>query len=159
MTTDDADEKHYPNVKEHHSLSTMRQILSTGSPLPAHLFDFVYHCVKSDVLLGSITGGTDICGVFAGRDASLPVYRGEIQTRMQGLYVDQKTKLMSAVEVAATDPGAPGELCCTQAFPNEPIGFWPLPGLGFPEKDVEHAQARFQESYFKDSKGNWYHGD
>lgn len=83
---DQADaQKHYPDVKSKHSLSTLRQILSTGSPLPPHLFDFVYQNVKSDVLLGSITGGTDICSVFAGRTTSLPVYRGEIQARMLGL--------------------------------------------------------------------------
>jgi len=80
-------QKHYPDVKSKHSLSTLRQILSTGSPLPPHLFDFVYQNIKSDVLLGSITGGTDICSVFAGRTTSLPVYRGEIQARMLGLYV------------------------------------------------------------------------
>ena len=77
--------KHYPDVKEKHSLRTLKQILSTGSPLPPVLFDFIYERVKKDVLLGSVTGGTDICSVFAGRDTSLPVYRGEIQTRMLGL--------------------------------------------------------------------------
>ena len=80
-----ASQKTYPNVKENHSLSTLRQILSTGSPLPPALFDFIYTHVKSDLLLGSITGGSDICSVFAGRNTSLPVYRGEIQSRMLGL--------------------------------------------------------------------------
>lgn len=79
------EQKHYPNVKDHHKLSSLRQILSTGSPLPPHLFDFVYQNVKADVLLGSVTGGTDICSVFAGRTTCLPVYRGEIQARMLGL--------------------------------------------------------------------------
>jgi acetoacetyl-CoA synthetase len=77
--------KHYPNVAEKHSLKTLKQILSTGSPLPPQLFDFVYQNVKKDVLLGSVTGGTDICSVFAGRNTCLPVYRGEIQSRMLGL--------------------------------------------------------------------------
>lgn len=48
---------------------------------------------------------------------------------------------------------------CRQAFPIEPLGFWPLDGYGFPPADVEAAKARFQESYFKDDEGNWYHGD
>lgn len=48
--------KHYPEVGAKHDLSTLRQILSTGSPLPPGLFDFVYDKVKKDVLLGSITG-------------------------------------------------------------------------------------------------------
>jgi acetoacetyl-CoA synthetase len=48
--------KHYPDVGQKHSLSTLKQILSTGSPLPPQLFDFVYQNVKQDVLLGSVTG-------------------------------------------------------------------------------------------------------
>lgn len=42
---------------EKHGLSKLRQVLSTGSPLKAELFEWVYRHVKSDVLLGSITGG------------------------------------------------------------------------------------------------------
>ena len=141
--------KYYPDVSPKHSLATLRQILSTGSPLPPALFDFVYKNVKKDVILGSITGGTDICSVFAGRNTSLPVYRGEIQSRMLGF----------ALNVAATEPGLPGELICDEAFPIQPLGFWPLPGYGFPEEEVVSAQQRFQESYFKDVQGKWYHGD
>jgi acetoacetyl-CoA synthetase len=77
--------KHYPDVKDKHSLATLRQILSTGSPLAPSLFDFIYDRVKKDVLLGSITGGSDICSVFAGRCTELGVIRGEIQARMLGL--------------------------------------------------------------------------
>jgi len=65
----------------------------------------------------------------------------------------------SALDVSASEPGLPGELVCREAFPIEPIGFWPLPGYDFPEGDVKTAQARFKESYFKDDEGNWYHGD
>jgi len=156
--------KVYPNVKTNHSLATLRQILSTGSPLAPALFDFVYDNVKKDVLLGSITGGSDICSVFAGRNTSLPVYRGEIQSRMLGLWViwwhDEVTRLMdSALDVEGSGPGLPGELVCRQAFPIEPVGFWPLAGYGFPEEDVKVAKDRFADSYFKDNKGTWYHGD
>ncbi|WVQ99868.1 acetoacetate-CoA ligase [Kwoniella sp. CBS 9459] len=140
--------KHYPNVKENHDLRTLKQILSTGSPLPPGLFDFVYEKVKKDVIVGSITGGTDICSVFAGRNTSLPVYKGEIQSRMLGFALDTDTPA-----------NTPGELICHQAFPIEPLGFWPLEGHGFPQQDVEDAKKRFRESYFKDDKGTWYHGD
>lgn len=99
-------EKHYPDVAKNHDLKTLKQILSTGSPLPGRLFDFIYEKVKKDVLVGSVTGmscpmqntnvllrgaypqilgGTDICSVFAGRNTCLPVFRGEIQSRMLGL--------------------------------------------------------------------------
>jgi hypothetical protein len=65
----------------------------------------------------------------------------------------------SALDVSSEEPGLPGELICRQAFPIIPLGFWPLAGYGFPEAEVTAAQARFQESYFKDEEGNWYHGD
>jgi acetoacetyl-CoA synthetase len=61
----------------------------------------------------------------------------------------------SDLDVSATEPGLPGELICKKAFPIEPLGFWPLPGYGFPEEEVKKAQERFQESYFKDAKGTW----
>ncbi|WVW85775.1 acetoacetate-CoA ligase [Kwoniella bestiolae CBS 10118] len=140
--------KTYPNVKDHHELKTLKQILSTGSPLPGGLFDWIYRDVKEDVMVGSITGGTDICSVFAGRNTCLPVYRGEIQSRMLGFALD-------------TDglPNQPGELICNEAFPIEPLGFWPLEGYGFSEEEVEVAKKRFKESYFKGEKGTWYHGD
>ncbi|WWC90868.1 acetoacetate-CoA ligase [Kwoniella dendrophila CBS 6074] len=140
--------KTYPKVKDNHRLSTLKQILSTGSPLPAALFDFIYENVKKDVLVGSITGGTDVCSVFAGRNTCLPVYRGEIQSRMLGFALD-------------TDGprNHPGELICKQAFPIIPLGFWPLEGYGFPVEEVELAKKRFKESYFKGEEGLWYHGD
>ncbi|WVF72649.1 acetoacetate-CoA ligase [Kwoniella sp. CBS 6097] len=140
--------KQYPDVGKNHNLNTLKQILSTGSPLPPALFDFVYEKVKKDVIVGSITGGTDICSVFAGRNTSLPVYRGEIQSRMLGFALDTDTP-----------SNTPGELICHQPFPIEPLGFWPLEGHGFLEQDVEDAKKRFKESYFKDNKGTWYHGD
>lgn len=48
--------KVHTDVKGKHNLSTLNQILSTGSPLPPHLFDYVYRHIKEDVLLGSVTG-------------------------------------------------------------------------------------------------------
>ena len=39
-----------------HSLASLHTILSTGSPLMGHNYDYVYSCIKSDLLLGSITG-------------------------------------------------------------------------------------------------------
>ena len=42
--------------RKHHSLRTLRQIHSTGSPLAPALFDYVYEHIHPDVLLASITG-------------------------------------------------------------------------------------------------------
>ena len=75
-------------VAKTHRLTTLRTILTTGSPLKPQLFDFVYNDIKSDVLLGSITGGTDIMGAFAGNSVLLPVFRGEIQSPHLGCAVE-----------------------------------------------------------------------
>lgn len=40
-----------------HSLTSLKQVLSTGSPLKPELFVWVYEHIKKDLLLGSITGG------------------------------------------------------------------------------------------------------
>jgi len=66
---------------------------------------------------------------------------------------------LSALDVESAEPGLPGELICHSAFPIEPLGFWPLPGYGFDEGEVQAAQGRFLDSYFKDEKGTWFHGD
>lgn len=148
--------KMYPDVGKKHKLARLRQILSTGSPLAPGLFDYVYENIKADLLLGSVSGGTDICSVFAGRCTALPVFRGEIQCRQLGFYLDS----------TSPEPhNIPGELIVRQAFPIEPVGFWPLPkeylpdGQNIAQADIDAAQARFLESYFKDDEGNWYHGD
>ena len=46
--------------RTHNKLDTVKTILSTGSPLHSRVFEYVYKEIKEDVLLGSITGGTDI---------------------------------------------------------------------------------------------------
>lgn len=92
-------------------------------------------------------GGSDICSVFAGRNTSLPVYRGEIQSRMLGFALDTAG--------GGEGPNDPGELVCKEAFPIQPVGFWPLKGYGHQQEEVEKAQERFRDSYFKDDQGLW----
>ncbi|KIK06693.1 hypothetical protein K443DRAFT_246951 [Laccaria amethystina LaAM-08-1] len=139
--------------RSHHKLSTLRQIYSTGSPLAPPLFDYVYEHIKPNIILSSITGGTDICSLFAGMSTALPVYRGEIQCRMLGMAIESFTPAGSL-----NPPDEPGELVCLRPFPCMPIGFWPLPNYGS-ESDVSAAKKRFQDSYFAEFKGTWYHGD
>ncbi|KAL4224428.1 hypothetical protein ACF0H5_017880 [Mactra antiquata] len=67
-----------------HQLKTLKMILSTGSPLMPQSYDYVYRDIKQDLLLGSITGGTDIIACFMGQTWSEPVYRGEIQQKLLG---------------------------------------------------------------------------
>ena len=63
-----------------HKLATLRAICSTGSPLKPNSYDYVYRDIKTDVLLASISGGTDIIACFMGENSTLPVHRGEIQS-------------------------------------------------------------------------------
>jgi acetoacetyl-CoA synthetase len=139
--------------RDHHNLTCLRHIYSTGSPLAHVLFDYVYECIHPNVLLASITGGTDICSLFGGMCSALPVYRGEIQCRMLGMAVETFTH-----DGRNCQAGEAGELVCVRPFPCMPIGFWPLPGFGTDES-VKAAAERFRLSYFAEYKDMWYHGD
>ena len=59
-------------------LTSLRSVLSTGSPLLPEGFDFVYRAIKSDLQLASISGGTDIVSCFALGCPTRPVHRGEL---------------------------------------------------------------------------------
>ncbi|XKE43762.1 acetoacetate--CoA ligase [Halomonas organivorans] len=125
-----------------HDLTSLRAVLSTGSALTHESFDYVYRDVKSDLLLASISGGTDIVACFALGCPIRPVYRGQLQCRGLGMAVD-----------VFDDDGRPlrgekGELVCTRPFPSMPLGFWNDP-------DGE----RYHDAYFATFPGVWAHGD
>jgi acetoacetyl-CoA synthetase len=125
-----------------HDLDALRAVLSTGSPLAAHSFDYAYRSVKRDLHLASISGGTDIISCFALGNPIAPVWRGELQTRGLGM----------AVDVFGPDGrpvrGKAGELVCTRPFPCMPIAFWNDPD-----------GAKYQAAYFDSWSGVWRHGD
>src|SRR5262245_22284210 len=125
-----------------HDLSRVRAILSTGSPLVAESFDWVYSQVKRDVQLASISGGTDIVSCFVLGWPSLPVWRGEIQGPGLGMRVEVFDESGRALD------GAKGELVCTAPFPSMPLGFWNDP-----------EGRRFRAAYFERYPGAWAHGD
>ncbi|KAF9782823.1 acetoacyl-CoA synthetase [Thelephora terrestris] len=139
--------------REHNKLTTLRHVYSTGSPLPPVLFDFVYQHIKENVLLASITGGTDICSLFAGVCSALPVFRGEIQCRLLGMAVTT-----FSAEGKPSVKGESGELVCLKPFPCQPVGFWPLPGYA-DDASVLAAKKRYHDAYFAEHEGVWYHGD
>jgi len=118
-------------------------VLSTGSPLVPEGFDYVYDSIKRDVLLGSMSGGTDIAGCFVMCNPILPVWRGEIQTNCLGMRVEVYDE-----EGRPVPPGEKGELVCTQPFPSQPVGFWNDPG-----------DAKYKAAYFEYFPGIWRHGD
>jgi len=123
-------------------LSSLRTILSTGSPLSEDGFDYIYREVASDVHLASISGGTDIVSCFVLGSPTLPVRRGEIQCAGLGMQVeifdDEGNRVV----------GTPGELVCTRPFPSMPVEFWNDPD-----------GARYRAAYFERFPGVWCHGD
>lgn len=102
-------------------LSSMRAVLSTGSPLTEAGFRYVYQNWKKDLQLSSISGGTDLNGCFALGNPVFPVYEGEIQSR--GLGMDVKVWNKSGKSVIEEK----GELVCKQPFPSMPLYFWKDP--------------------------------
>ena len=138
----DAQEAAGANPGHHLQLSALRAVLSTGSPLGEESFDYVYRDIKSDVLLASISGGTDIVSCFVLGNPILPVHRGELQCRGLGMKVE-----------AFDDDGVgvfnkSGELVCTQAFPSMPVYFWNDP-----------SGKKYHSAYFAEYPGVWRHGD
>lgn len=128
--------------KEKFNLNSLKTILSTGSPLTDANFHLVYENVKEDVLLSSISGGTDIISCFMLGCPILPVYSGEIQCRGLAMKVeawDENGK--SLIEEK-------GELVCSAPFPSRPIYFWNDPdGL------------KYHQAYFNFYPNVWRHGD
>src|SRR2546423_4086521 len=62
------------------TLSSLKSIFSTGSPLAPSTFEYVYRAFGPDIMLGSITGGTDILSLFGAPCPILSVHAGEIQS-------------------------------------------------------------------------------
>jgi acetoacetyl-CoA synthetase len=125
-----------------HDLSTLQTILSTGSPLGPESFDYVYRHVKTDLMLASISGGTDIISCFVLGNPLSPVRRGEIQCRGLGMAVEVFDEQGQPVR------GEKGELVCTKPFPSMPLGFW---------NDAQGT--KYRAAYFDKFSGVWVHGD
>jgi acetoacetyl-CoA synthetase len=125
-----------------HDLAALRSIGSTGSPLPASTFTWVYDAVAPDVFLGSLSGGTDVATGFIGSSLLLPVTAGELQRPMLGV-----------AGAAWDEEGRPvvgelGELVITEPMPSMPLYFWNDPD-----------GSRYRETYFEPWPGVWRHGD
>ena len=123
-------------------LSCVRGIGSTGSPLSAEGFEWVYDSVGSELLLNSFSGGTDICTGIVGACPLVPVRAGEIPCRILG------------APVAAFDESGNsivdelGELVLTGPMPSMPLHL------------LNDADGRrFRESYLTPYRSAWRHGD
>jgi len=127
-----------------HKLTTLKAICSTGSPLKPHSYDYVYRDIKGDVLLASISGGTDIIACFMGENSTLPVFRGEIQSCHLGCALQCWDAELN-IPVGLDEPG---ELVCTKPFPSMPVRFWNDPDFKL-----------YSAAYFDKIPGVWAHGD
>ena len=125
-----------------YDLSCLKTILSTGSPLLAESFEFVYREIKKDVLLSSISGGTDINGCFFAGNPIGPVYTGELQCRGLGM------KVQAFDPVGNSVVGQKGELVCTVPVPSMPVNFW-----------NDEGNEKYRNAYFDVYPNVWTHGD
>ncbi|MUK89437.1 acetoacetate--CoA ligase [Ornithinibacillus sp. L9] len=124
------------------NLTHLKNISSTGSPLPPEGFKWCYDHVKDDLWIASASGGTDVCTAFILGVPTLPVYAGELQCRGLGAKIE-----------SFNDHGQPrmeevGELVLTEPFPSMPIYFW-----------NDRDGSRLHDSYFDMFPGIWRHGD
>ncbi|SNB79743.1 MULTISPECIES: acetoacetate--CoA ligase [unclassified Pseudomonas] len=125
-----------------HNLASLRLLLSTGSPLSPHSYDYVYSKIKADLCLASMSGGTDIVSCFVLGNPTLPVRRGEIQCKGLGMAVEVWNEHGQPVQ------DEKGELVCTRNFPSMPLGFWHDPD-----------GSRYRDAYFSQYPGVWAQGD
>jgi acetoacetyl-CoA synthetase len=126
-----------------HDLTHLRQVGSTGSPLPPAGYRWIRDAVGGEVQPCSISGGTDVCTAFVGSAPSVPVRAGELSVRMLGC------------DVAAVDgsghrcaDGETGELVIDSPMPSMPVGFW-----------GDAQGERHRAAYFSTFPGRWHHGD
>jgi acetoacetyl-CoA synthetase len=123
-------------------MSSLRGIGSTGSPLPVEGYEWVYEAVGRSVLLGSMSGGTDVCAILVGPSPLVPVWAGEISCRALGTLVEAYD------ESGRPLVGQQGELVISKPIPSMPVGFWGDPN-----------GVRFRSTYFERFPGVWCHGD
>lgn len=118
-------------------VSSLRLMLSTASPLGAETMRWCYTHIKQDMQLASITGGTDIIGLFAGGCPTLAVHAGQLQCSCL------------AMDISTANGSDTGDLVCRCPFPSMPVCFWG----DTPDKEL------YRGTYFSGGSGSWHHGD
>ncbi len=135
-------EKQGSKPGKEYDLSRLKTVLSTGSPLSVESFEFVYRDIKQDVLLSSISGGTDINGCFLTGNPIGPVYAGELQVRSSGVNVQAFDLQGKPVK------NQKGELVATTPYPSMPLYFWNDPN-----------KEKYRNAYFDVYPNVWTHRD
>lgn len=124
-------------------LSALRTVGSTGAPLPAEGFRWVYDAVGRDLVVASVSGGTDVCTAFVGASPLHPVRAGVIPCRYLGAKVEAFGPSGRPVV------GQQGELVLSAPMPSMPVRFW----------GDDAARSAERAAYFGDFPGVWRHGD
>ncbi|HEX4217318.1 MAG TPA: acetoacetate--CoA ligase [Acidimicrobiales bacterium] len=122
--------------------TTIRTVGSTGAPLSPEGFVWADSAVGDDVLVASMSGGTDVCTGFLGACPLLPVRVGELQCAQLGAAVD------SYDEAGRSVVGEVGELVITQPMPSMPTELY-----------GDEDGSRLHDSYFATFPDVWRHGD
>lgn len=125
-----------------HDLSALKAVGSTGSPLPASSFRWVYENVGDELAMHVISGGTDFAAALLLDAPWLPVTAGEMSCRGLGLAVDSWDERGRPVRDEV------GELVVTAPMPSMPLRIW-----------GDDDGNRLREAYFDVYPGVWRHGD
>jgi acetoacetyl-CoA synthetase len=133
------------------SLSALRAIGSTGSPLAIECYEWIWSKLPAvdgqPIWIDPISGGTDFAGAFVAGMRTLPVVAGEMQCRCLGAAVEAWSEPDPAGRGQALVDEV-GELVCTKPMPSMPLRFW---------NDADGTRLR--DSYFDMYPGVWRHGD
>ncbi|TCK25301.1 acetoacetate--CoA ligase [Pseudonocardia endophytica] len=120
----------------------LRMIGTTGAPLPAEAFDWLYEKLGPELIVNPFSGGTDVCSGFVGGSPWQPVYRGEMAGVALGCDVTAFDEAGNPVV------GQLGELVLRAPMPSMPVSFW-----------NDEDGSRYRDAYFDTYDGIWRHGD
>ncbi|MGL5810345.1 MAG: AMP-binding protein, partial [Nocardioides sp.] len=127
---------------DHCDPAGIREVGSTGAPLPAEGFAWLTDQLGEQVRVNSLSGGTDVCTAFAGGVPWLPIRPGEISGSALGCRVEAWGPSGRPVL------GEVGELVVTAPMPSMPVFLW-----------GDESGERYRSSYFAPWPGTWRHGD
>lgn len=124
-------------------LSSLVEILSTGSVLAPSTWRWVLDAVSPTVHLHSDSGGTDICSGFIGGNPWQPAIIGESAGPTLGHAIDVRRE-----DGTSADVDEVGEMVITRPTPSMPVAFWNDPD-----------GTLYRAAYFEKEPTVWTHGD
>jgi len=125
-----------------YDLTSLRMLSAGGSPLPTEGFVWVYEQFGDRAPLYVGSGGTDVCTAVVQGFPIVPVYAGEISSKVLGVaayaYDDEGNEVI----------GELGELVITEPMPSMPVRFW-----------GDDDFSRYRSAYFEQYPGVMRFGD